>query len=587
MKDLSTLIPSELHVTADNNGEYVDSAEHLELAPSLLSPPAGYSLHKRPMGVALNAVFSNALSSFLETSNMSKLHLCDIEKDCARFFGVMQNAGATDMATLPYTGMRSYALNLQAKYAKVTVRGMLSNVRALLKHEASENHTSWGRVWYLSVFTKAPAYVSCIDPIDCAIPDSLAVKSPNASRVLSLSQGLIQKLQEWGYAESSILLDKRVLRLYYIHLDANGMSHTLNYAMSWLENMRDAFGVTWPQAKLVLTQLDDFVNDEDKFHVRVSYKCFGDPVEQLPIWCQDPVNGFLSSRTELPRDVATVQGDRFACVNFCRFLCRRNVTNFGEMTPTLVKEWHVSNADFSDSTLAGYTHSVRYFLQYLEANGACPKKLSLALPRKRANSEHIITILTPEEQQRIQSFAEHAESAADLRDSAIVLLGVKMGLRSSDVVRLKLTDIDWTTQTVTFRQKKTGVGVKLPMPISVGNALYRYLKYGRPRNTNHPEIFLGVHAPFAPLTSTMCNHSLHRALADSSREHGFHICRRTFATTCLRNGTGLTEIAESLGHTGKDAIKHYLSLDEERMLLCPLSLEDFGIRMHWEEPHND
>ena len=58
---------------------------------------------------------------------------------------------------------------------------------------------------------------------------------------------------------------------------------------------------------------------------------------------------------------------------------------------------------------------------------------------------------------------------------------------------------------------------------------------------------------------------------------GFHITRKTYATDRFRNGRGYSEVADLLGHTTPDTVHKYISLDEERMRLCPIPLSEAGI----------
>ena len=57
--------------------------------------------------------------------------------------------------------------------------------------------------------------------------------------------------------------------------------------------------------------------------------------------------------------------------------------------------------------------------------------------------EKIVDVLTPEQISRIESFRETHHSPIELRDIAIVLLGLKMGFRASDVTHLCFSNIDW------------------------------------------------------------------------------------------------------------------------------------------------
>ena len=45
----------------------------------------------------------------------------------------------------------------------------------------------------------------------------------------------------------------------------------------------------------------------------------------------------------------------------------------------------------------------------------------------------------------------------------------------------------------------------------------------------------------------------------------------------LRGGAAPAQVAEALGHRGIGNVRKYLSLDEERMRLCAISLEESGL----------
>jgi integrase len=57
----------------------------------------------------------------------------------------------------------------------------------------------------------------------------------------------------------------------------------------------------------------------------------------------------------------------------------------------------------------------------------------------------------------------------------------------------------------------------------------------------------------------------------------FHNVRKTFATSLLAGSVNVKLISDSLGHSTDWTVHKYLSLDEERMRMCPLSLAEAGI----------
>lgn len=117
----------------------------------------------------------------------------------------------------------------------------------------------------------------------------------------------------------------------------------------------------------------------------------------------------------------------------------------------------------------------------------------------------------------------------------------------------------------------------LPMPTDVGNAIFRYIMEER-REKSVPQLFLRARAPYVPVGSGACTQALEKALPDRDvAGSGFHVTRKTFATGLLRAGTGVDVVADVLGHRGTGAVHRYLSLDDDRMLMCPMSLQDYGI----------
>ena len=111
----------------------------------------------------------------------------------------------------------------------------------------------------------------------------------------------------------------------------------------------------------------------------------------------------------------------------------------------------------------------------------------------------MITVLTAEELSHIRSYIAEASTPIQLQGSAVMLLGTEMGIRGCDIVRLKISDINFKNRTVRFIQVKTGVEIQLAMPVSVGNAVFKYLKSGRPKECSSDLLFVSLKAPHKPL----------------------------------------------------------------------------------------
>lgn len=252
---------------------------------------------------------------------------------------------------------------------------------------------------------------------------------------------------------------------------------------------------------------------------------------------------------------------------------------FQAITPSLLKEFMVREDHSTTAVRNEYHRMIRKFLIFLFRKGLHPQAdLYLSLSVGTVLGEHIVTVLTDNEKDQLKYYKENSATPLALRDAAMLELGLKMGLRSCDIANLRLTNIDWQSRSICLIQEKTNVAIRLPMPNSVGNAIYRYLKSGRPTETKYDHVFLKVRAPYGPVCSAECRHAIRRALPNMAGAK-FHITRRTFATDLLRSGAQAPIIADLLGHSSMASVHKYLSLDEERMRLCSLSLAETGLLM--------
>ncbi len=168
----------------------------------------------------------------------------------------------------------------------------------------------------------------------------------------------------------------------------------------------------------------------------------------------------------------------------------------------------------------------------------------------------------------------------------MIMMGLKMGFRSSDVINLKLDDIDWSNSTIRIIQVKTKKELCLPMPVAVGNAIYAYLLNGRPRNILPTKVFVSSWKPDnGPITGEILRQAMRNALPDRKvPRSGFHVLRRTFSSITLNSGNTPVMVAELLGHSGPENVHKYLSMDSVHMRLCTLSYSEAGIG---EVPHAD
>jgi len=155
-----------------------------------------------------------------------------------------------------------------------------------------------------------------------------------------------------------------------------------------------------------------------------------------------------------------------------------------------------------------------------------------------------------------------------MRDFAIARCLADLALRRMEVVRLQLGSFDWQNGIVTLTGNKCGRERKLPLPMQTGEALVRYLQYGRP-DTSNRAVFVRQIAPYdkpisAGAITDLVRCGFVRAGLDE-RFHGVHVLRRTAATRLVQSGASLKEVADVLGHKHLNTTMLYARVDLDRL----------------------
>ena len=225
--------------------------------------------------------------------------------------------------------------------------------------------------------------------------------------------------------------------------------------------------------------------------------------------------------------------------------------------------------------IKAYAYKLKLFLAFLEGNGnVADNTLSLAVPKVFAKQVSIVTVLSEKASRAIRSGDVKPNTDTAARDHAIVLLALRLGLRRSDIFRLKLSDIDWVNDSISFTQQKTNVHVTLPLLADVGNALMEYILNFRPQAANDT-VFIRHHAPYQALVpgNKIAKKYLSVFDVEDCPQRGYHVLRRTLSTEMLRNNIPRSIISAAIGQTDPNSVDVYLSADEENMRKCALPLK--------------
>jgi integrase/recombinase XerD len=240
--------------------------------------------------------------------------------------------------------------------------------------------------------------------------------------------------------------------------------------------------------------------------------------------------------------------------------------------PFLFKEMTASDiSDFmlrcSHSTRSGRVHSMttafRCFLRFLFQKGKLRTDLAASVPRVAAwRQSNLPKYLTSKEVKRLLMTCNRSK-AVGRRNYAIFLLLSRLGLRGSEVVALRLDDIDWRTGEILIRGKGL-LHDRMPLPSDVGKALASYLRRDRPACQTR-QVFICMKAPHRGLVLHTTLSTIVRCAIKRANLHppfkGTHLFRHSLATSMLRSGATMKEIGEVLRHRSPNTTEIYAKVD--------------------------
>ena len=163
-------------------------------------------------------------------------------------------------------------------------------------------------------------------------------------------------------------------------------------------------------------------------------------------------------------------------------------------------------------------------------------------------------------------------------DYLIVSLICYLGLRISDVVYLKITDIDFNESIIKIIQNKTDEELYLPLIDQIKYPLLDYLKNVRPSETESDYIFVKQNKPYEHnIKLTLHNYMIRRYFIKAGvdingRKAGFHALRHSFSSMLLSEDVPLYSISKILGHNKIDTTMLYLDIDTSKLKLLALEV---------------
>lgn len=250
----------------------------------------------------------------------------------------------------------------------------------------------------------------------------------------------------------------------------------------------------------------------------------------------------------------------------------------------LIEEVPVSNSGSTGRTL----RCIKYSTEYLKSHGNHCLHRDYRLLKLKNDHRRIIPAYTEDEISDIADAATN-EDMLSKRDLAIILLAYCTGLRGCDIIRIRLSDIDWQNHKLSLVQSKNHQPLSVELNGSTMNALADYILDWRPECNDH-EVFLTVKAPFRKLSKgfgRMIDKYCAKAGVEKISFRGFHSIRRAFETIMVSRGVPIEIASQMMGHKSIVEDKPYITHNKSQICFVAFDFTDVPITTGFYAKHKN
>ena len=281
-------------------------------------------------------------------------------------------------------------------------------------------------------------------------------------------------------------------------------------------------------------------------------------VQRAAVLIQHPLNGvnlkayeayknLLHLKAYSPNTIKTYCNE-FHCL--LRLLGEADVSTLSKDHIQSYLLWLLKKKDYSEARLHTAINAIKFYFEKVEGRGKefydLPRpKRPLILPDVLAEEEVISLI----------------QKTTNLKHRCLLMAAYGAGLRVSELVSLKLKDIDTKRMMISLRGAKGKKDRVVPLSQKLLETLRQYVKQYRPKEY----LFEGEKG--GPYTTRSAQKVLHAAKqrAGIGKGGSIHLLRHSYATHLLESGTDIRYIQAFLGHNSLKTTMRYTHVTKPKI----------------------
>ncbi|MFO7681834.1 MAG: tyrosine recombinase [Chloroflexota bacterium] len=243
-----------------------------------------------------------------------------------------------------------------------------------------------------------------------------------------------------------------------------------------------------------------------------------------------------------------------------------HIMAWSDVTPEIVDEYvdHMKEQVYASSSVARKVAAVKSFFNFLFARGIIEENPTTNVDSPKVK-KRLPKTLTADDISKLIQAPRQKRSPKLLRDAALLTILYSTGMRVTEVVSLKIDDVNLQTGALQC-YGKDGQVRELPLDSDTRNTVADYLDNGRQylvKNKEEEALFLNHRGQQLTRQGLWLIIKAYAKKSNLSGEVTPHTLRHSFAAHKLHDGSDLQEVQRLLGHANISTTQIYTQLSDE------------------------
>lgn len=250
---------------------------------------------------------------------------------------------------------------------------------------------------------------------------------------------------------------------------------------------------------------------------------------------------------------------------FYKFLNKENIIDIKLVNYQVLRNYlmYLYNLNYSKTSISRNISSLRKYFKYLHREGYINSNPTVLLSNPKLDKKLPKVLYYKELEELLNSTKS---TTLGLRDSLILEMLYSTGIRVSELVNIKLKDINYYDKNIKILGKGNKERYVLYGSVCE-NKLNTYLNNSRPLLNINDNEYLFLNKKGEQLTTRGIRYIVDQIIKAGSLKYHIspHTFRHTFATHMLDNGADLRVVQELLGHENLATTQIYTHISNERL----------------------